>query len=166
MQPKLCLQTQPISLVLVREMMAFVALLLSMGINKRPRYSMHWSTSEVLRSSLYSSTMARNRFTAILRFLHLANNQAEDKFPPDKLFKVRPLLDIVHVLPSFLQIYKPGRNLSPDETMVKFNGRIGFKQYMPRKAAKWGLKYFERVRNRVHVCLEVIYRVSAHAATK
>ena len=29
-----------------------------------------------------------------------------------------------------------------DETMVKFNGRIGFKQYMPRKAAKWGLKYF------------------------
>ena len=33
----------------VPEMMAFVALLLSMGINKRPRYSMHWSTSEVLR---------------------------------------------------------------------------------------------------------------------
>ena len=84
--------------------------------------------------------MSRNRFTAILRFLHLANNQADDKFPPDKLFKVRPLLDIV--LPSFLRIYKPGRNLSPDETMVKFNGRIGFKQYMPRKAAKWGLKYF------------------------
>ena len=25
--------------------------------------------------------------------------------------------------------------------MVQFNGRIGFKQYMPRKAAKWGLKY-------------------------
>ena len=72
----------------VPEMMAFVALLLSMGINKRPRYSMHWSTSDVLRSPLYSSTMSRNRFTAILRFLHLANNQAEDKFPPDKLFKI------------------------------------------------------------------------------
>ena len=84
----------------VPEMMAFVTLLLSMGINKRPRYSMHWSTSDVLRSALYSSTMSRNRFTAILRFLHLANNQAQDKFPPDKLFKVRPLLDIV--LPSFL----------------------------------------------------------------
>ena len=103
----------------VPEMVAFVALLLSMGINKRPRYSMHWSTSDVLRSPLYSSTMSRNRFTAILRFLHLANNQAEDKFPPYKLFKACPLLDIV--LPSFLRIYKPGRNLSPDETMVKFN---------------------------------------------
>ena len=100
---------------------------------------MHWSTSDVMRSPLYSSTMSRNRFTAILRFLHLANNQAEDKFSPDKLFKVRPLLDIV--LPSFLRIYKPGRNLSPDETMVKFNGRIGFKQYMPRKAAKCGVSW-------------------------
>ena len=26
--------------------------------------------------------------------------------------------------------------------LVKFNERIGFKQYMPRKAAKWGLKYY------------------------
>ena len=34
----------------VPEIMAFVALLLS--INKRPRYSMHWSTSDVLRSPL------------------------------------------------------------------------------------------------------------------
>ena len=74
----------------VPEMMAFVPLLLSMGINKRPQYSMHWSTSEVLRSPLYSSTMARNRFTAILRFVHLANNQAEDKFPPDKPLLVNP----------------------------------------------------------------------------
>ena len=71
----------------VPEMMAFVALLLSMDINKRPRYSMHWSTSKVLRSPMYSSTMARNRFTAILRFLHLANNQAEDKFPPTNFSK-------------------------------------------------------------------------------
>ncbi len=47
----------------VPKMMAFVALL-----QKRPRYSMRWSKSEVLRSPLYSATMARNRFTAILRF--------------------------------------------------------------------------------------------------
>ena len=37
----------------VPKMMAFVALLLSMGINKRPRYSMHWSTSDVLRSPVF-----------------------------------------------------------------------------------------------------------------
>lgn len=125
----------------VPEMMAFVALLLCMGINKRPRYSMHWSRSEILRSPLYSATMARNRFTAILRFFHLANNRdVEGDSPRDKLAKLRPLLNIV--LPSFLRVYQPGRSLSPDETMVKFKGRVSFKQYMPRKAAKWGLKSF------------------------
>ena len=126
----------------IPEIMAFVALLLCMGVNKRPRYTMHWSRSEVLRSPLYSKTMARNRFTAILRFFHLANNGADlaDDSPPDKLAKVRPLLDII--LPNFVRIYRPGKNLSPDETLLKFKGRISFKQYMPRKAAKWGLKCF------------------------
>ena len=71
-------------------MMAFVAILLCMGINKRPRYSMHWSMSEVLRSPLYSSTMASNRFTAILRFLHLANNQAEVDQSPIQTFQSSP----------------------------------------------------------------------------
>ena len=66
----------------VPEMMAFVALLLCMGINKRPRYAMHWSRSQVLRSPLYPSTMSRNRFDAILRFFHLANNKADDSPPP------------------------------------------------------------------------------------
>ena len=134
---------QPIVLGLrqnVPEMMAFVALLLSMGINKIPRHNIHWSTSDVLRSPLYSSTMARNRFTAILRFLHLANNQAEDKFPPTNFSKF-VLYWTLYCHPFFGSI-SLDRNLSPDETMVKFNGRIGFKQYMPRKAAKLGLKYF------------------------
>ena len=123
----------------VPEMMAFVALLLCMGINRRPRYTMHWSRSQVLRSPIYASTMSRNRFSEILRYFHLADNTAPDT-TLDKLFKVRPLLEIV--LPSFHQVYRPGRNLSPDETMVKFKGRLGFKQYMPRKSAKWGLKCF------------------------
>ena len=50
------------------EMMAFVALLLAMGINKSPQYSMYWSTSAVLRMSFYPSIMSRNRFISIMRF--------------------------------------------------------------------------------------------------
>ena len=109
----------------VPEMMAFVALLISMGIvNKRPSYAM--SRCEVLRSPLYPSTVSRNRFMAIFRFLHLAENTADDS-PRDKLSKVRPLLDIVVPL-LFRSIYKPGRNLSLDETVITFSGRLGFKQ--------------------------------------
>ena len=83
--------------------------------------------------------MHRNGFAAILRFFHLANSQ-EDACTSDKLAKVRPVLDIV--LLSFGRIYRPGQNLSPDEVIIRFKGRLGFKQYMPRKAAKWGMNVF------------------------
>ena len=63
------------------EMMAFVALLLAMGINKSPQYSMYWSTSKVLRMSFYPSIMSRNRFISIMRFFHLSDN----RFPEQPL---------------------------------------------------------------------------------
>ena len=126
----------------VAEMMAFVALLLAMGINSMPQYSMYWCTSELLRIPLYPAVMARNRFTSILRFLHLSDNKIPQPkgSQRDKLLKVRPLLDLV--LPTFLTVYSPGQNLSPDECMIRFKGRLAFKQYMPRKPIKWGMKCF------------------------
>ena len=32
------------------------------------------------------------------------------------------------------------QNLSVDEAMIRFDGRLGSKQYMPKKLIKWGLK--------------------------
>ena len=56
----------------------------------------------------------------------------------DKLFKVRPLLDAVST--TFRQEYRPSKFLSVDEGMVKYKGRLGFKQYMPMKPVKRGIK--------------------------
>ncbi|CAC5397946.1 unnamed protein product [Mytilus coruscus] len=36
--------------------------------------------------------------------------------------------------------YIPKRQLSVDEVMVPFKGRLSFKQYMPAKPTKWGIK--------------------------
>ena len=59
----------------VPEMMAFVALLIDMGINKSSQYRMYWSTSDILHIPFYPSIMSRNRFSSILRFIHVSNNQ-------------------------------------------------------------------------------------------
>lgn len=49
----------------------------------------------------------------------------------DKLYKIRPML---HTLSdTYLETYKPGENQSIDEAMIKYEGRIGFRQYMPLK---------------------------------
>ena len=126
----------------VHEMRPFVELLIAMGINNSPQYSMYWSTSEVLRMPLYPFIMPRNRFSDIMRFFHLSNNQIPEpaSVKCDKLNKLRPLLDFI--LPKFGSLYYPGQNLSPDESMLKFKGRLCFLQYMPRKPVKLGMKAF------------------------
>ena len=58
----------------------------------------------------------------------------------DKLAKGRPLIAVL--VPKFLNLYNPSQNLSPDESMLKFKGRLSFVQYMPRKPIKRGMKAF------------------------
>ena len=87
--------------------------------------------------------MPRKRFQLLNTFLHLSDNeqrviQGQPWYNP--LFKIRALLDIVE--PTYAQYYSPGRELSVDESMIKFKGRVFFKQYMPAKPTKWGVKQF------------------------
>jgi hypothetical protein len=37
-------------------------------------------------------------------------------------------------------MFTPHKDLSVDEAMIAFNGRLAWKQYMPKKPVKWGIK--------------------------
>ncbi len=52
----------------------------------------------------------------------------------DRLYKVRKLLELV--LPKFESVYTLHKELSLDEALIKFNGRLVFKQYMKDKTTK------------------------------
>ena len=41
---------------------------------------------------------------------------------------------------NFQANYTPSENLSIDESMIGFKGRLAFLQYMPKKPQKWGMK--------------------------
>ena len=87
--------------------------------------------------------MSRNRFELIQTFLHFNNTElqlARGQIGFNPLFKVQPLLDIVD--PTYMQVYSPRRELSVDESMVKFKGSIFFRQYLPAKPTTWGIKEF------------------------
>ena len=58
----------------------------------------------------------------------------------DPLYKLRPLLD--PLIGNFQAAYTLNRELSVDEAMVGFKGRLSFLQYLPRKPTKWGMKAF------------------------
>ena len=83
--------------------------------------------------------MARDRYLAILRFMHFVNNDnATVSADPnrDKLWKIRPFLNIL--FPRFTSIYSLSQNLSLDETLIQFKGRVQFRQFLPLKRSRFG----------------------------
>ena len=117
----------------ITELQLFLGRILLMGIRSRPEIRDYWSTRESLSDPYISSKMSRDRFEEILARLHLAYNFL-NRSDSDRLWKIRPMIDSLNE--SFQQAYHPTCEVSIDEGMVPFKGRIGFKQYMKNKPCK------------------------------
>lgn len=48
------------------------------------------------------------------------------------------MLDTIIV--QFKSVYMPKAQVSIDESIIGFKGRLSFVQYMPKKPTKWGIK--------------------------
>ena len=78
-----------------------------------------------------------------MKFIHLNDNsQYKKKGEPghDPLYKVRPF--VTPLIKHFQSSYTLHWEVSLDESMIGFKGRLGFIQYMPKKPTKWGMKAF------------------------
>ena len=116
-----------------------------MSILELPQIAMYWSTDALFGNLNIRRVMKRDRFDKIYQYLHLNDNTRNlPRGQPnhDKLFLVRPVLDAV--LDMCLRNYNPHQNTSIDEAMVKFRGRLSFRQYLPAKPTKYGIKVWMR----------------------
>ena len=59
----------------------------------------------------------------------------------DRLWKIRDLFEILNA--TFSKFYNPSENLAVDEVIVSFKGRVIFKQYIPKKRKRFGIKLFK-----------------------
>ena len=121
------------------EIKAFVGLCLYAGLHKsnHETVSLLWSENE--GRPMFTATMSRNRFTSILKFLRFDNRATrQERRVDDKLAPFRDFWNLFQAqLPKF---YIPGPDLCVDEQLVAFRGRCGFRQYIPSKPAKYGIK--------------------------
>ena len=81
--------------------------------------------------------MPLKRFQTILCLLHFSE-ETESK---DKLYKIRPIIE--YLIDRFQSIYRPGEKISIDESLMKFQGKLSFKQFNRNKRARFGLKFYE-----------------------
>ncbi|CAC5407995.1 unnamed protein product [Mytilus coruscus] len=111
----------PVSYV---EMRAFIGLVLAMGIVKKTSIESYWEASGISETPNYRDVMSRNRFQAILRYLHCSDNTTA--VPRD-----------------FTDFQTYLKNIVVDERIVGFKERHVLKQYISnKKAHRWGAKLF------------------------
>ena len=129
----------------VPELQSFLGTILLMGVHVLPTIESYWSTNLFLGASNVVLSFPRDRFTQILRELHFNDNSsAVERGQPgyDREYKIRPVVDSIRE--KCLSLYKPHRENSVDEAMVKYKGRSLLKQYMPMKPIKRGFKVWCR----------------------
>ena len=124
-----------------QEVKAYFGICLVMGINNLPRLAMYWSSDPFIGNTGIQNIMTKNRFEELSQYLHFSNSETEPQRGEenfDRLYKVRSLLS--GVLENSQKAYEPSKNLSIDEGMIAFKGRLSFRQYMPAKPTKYGIK--------------------------
>lgn len=120
------------------EIRAYVGLLILSGVYSSRNESLRNLFSEKTRRLVFRATMSVKRFLHITRALHFDDKLSRPQRRGDKLAPIRKVWDMwVHRLKM---LFCPDRDVCVDEQLVPFKGRCGFRQYMPKKPAKYGLK--------------------------
>ena len=127
------------------ELLAFIGLHIVFSVVYFPSYKQAWKTKWPFSFPAIPDIMTRSRFESIQRYFHCCDTQdnpARGQPGHDKLCHVRRILDVV--LTKCKTNYHPHKEQAIDEAMIGFKGRLAFKQYLPAKPTKFGIKVWER----------------------
>ncbi|CAK9832764.1 PiggyBac transposable element-derived protein 4 [Anthophora retusa] len=138
----------------VSEMRSFIAVLLEMGVTRRPTLFSYWSTNH-RHIPWFGQMFSRNRFQLVCRFFHVVDNNklpARDSPEYDPTAKFE--LVVIHANNKFKFHYSPHQHLSIDESLVGTKCRTSFIQYLPnKKHHRWGIKFWMLTDVVTHYCL-------------
>lgn len=110
------------------EMRLLDAMLLLMGIIKKPDFQMYFSKDPVLATPFFGEIMPKDRFLLLLQHLYFSDSISNDS--SDKLYKIRDLLNLYKH--SFQSAYYPEKNICIDESLLLWKGRLRWKMHAPQ----------------------------------
>ncbi|KAK3731262.1 hypothetical protein RRG08_025804 [Elysia crispata] len=117
------------------DFLRFLAILISIGIDHRPKISDYWSTKSYMYTPWYSKQMPRNIFQLILHtMLHASEPNTEGKA------KIEPFVQ--KLVAQFQRCFYPYEALSLDEMVIGYKGRFAHKQFNAAKPHKYHIKTF------------------------
>ena len=122
----------------IDEMYVFLTTTMLMTHVKKHKIQEYWSTDQLIMTPVFSHIFSRDRYLALLRYIHFNNN--ENYTAEDRLFKVKPIIDDLKA--KFHLSLNPYQNLVIDESLMLWKGRLSFKQYIPSKRNRFGVKLY------------------------
>jgi hypothetical protein len=114
------------------------AIVMLMSRVKKLKIAEYWSKDPLIATPQFTDYMSRDRFILLQRVLHFNDN--ETQVPGEKLYKIQPVIS--HLRSAFSETFTPFQNLCIDESLVLFKGHLNFKQYIPSKRHRFGIKVF------------------------
>ena len=96
----------------------------------------YWSNQPDVYNQLVAESMRRNRFEEILQCLHFAD---DSRITSDRYSKIGPLFKEIN---KKFKTFPLSPNISIDETIIKYYGKHGSKQFIRRKPIRFGFKTF------------------------
>jgi hypothetical protein len=119
------------------ELKGLIGFFLFTGYLQLPSWPDYWTVNDMYDIPLVRELMSRDRFFSLWHFLRfIDNNSPPDK--NDKVYKIRPIIEPLRE--NFQNVYNPNMEISVDESMISFKGKVGVMQYNPNKPNKWGIK--------------------------
>lgn len=124
------------------EIRIFLALNILQSVVKKPCLQDYWTKNHILATPFFRQAMSYKRFIAIKQYLHFSNNADYDaeNHPNPKLNKIWPVYS--KLSQKFSSLYTPERDVTIDESLLLYKGRLGWVQYIPLKRARFGIKSY------------------------
>lgn len=125
-----------------------------MAIDPRTSQNEYWRANDYLELAKFKEIMSFNRFVLLCKFLHFVDNSDESQnclqnvgvpLSP-KLIKLAPIIN--HLNEKFSSLYNMDKEISIDESLTLFKGRLSWVQCIRSKAARFGIKSYELCESR------------------
>ena len=125
------------------ELQAFIGLLILVGVfrvHREPLSNLYCQDPNLSRP-IFKATLPRERFKTILSFLRFDEHETRStRIYIYRLAPVREVLESVNL--AFQSSYTPNKFVTVDQHMCGFLGRCSFRQYMPMKPDRYGIKIY------------------------
>ncbi|XP_065673943.1 piggyBac transposable element-derived protein 4-like [Hydra vulgaris] len=117
----------------------YLAVLIYRGLLHKPRNDWYYSKNLLITTPGFRRLMSQNKLLLIEKYLHFVDNQElEESY--NRSAKIQPVL--VSLIERFKLLLNHSRDISIDESLLLWKGRLSWKQYSRTKRARFGQKSF------------------------